>query len=60
MHITTELPKTSTIIGAVSNGLPVLDRIAASPREPVRSLRVLIGQRTGRSLFSSNGVTWRR
>ncbi|MFG1812534.1 peptidylprolyl isomerase [Kribbella sp. NPDC049174] len=36
VHTTTNLPKTSTVIGAVSNGLPVLDRIAATPREPVR------------------------
>ncbi len=43
MHTTTELPKTPTIIGAVSNGLPVLDRIAASPREPVRIVSVLVG-----------------
>jgi peptidyl-prolyl cis-trans isomerase B (cyclophilin B) len=43
VHTTTKLPKTSTIIGAVSNGLPVLARIAASPREPVRILSVLVG-----------------
>jgi hypothetical protein len=37
------LPENSTIIGAVSNGLPVLGRIAASPRQPVRVLEALIG-----------------
>jgi peptidyl-prolyl cis-trans isomerase B (cyclophilin B) len=43
VHTTADLPKTSTVIGAVSNGLPVLDRIAASPRQPVRILSVLVG-----------------
>jgi peptidyl-prolyl cis-trans isomerase B (cyclophilin B) len=38
-----DLPKNSTIIGAVSNGLPVLDRIAATPRQPVRILSALVG-----------------
>jgi cyclophilin family peptidyl-prolyl cis-trans isomerase len=43
VHTTADLPKTSTIIGAISNGLPVLDRIAATPRHPVRILSVLVG-----------------
>ncbi|TDD44308.1 hypothetical protein E1263_40985 [Kribbella antibiotica] len=36
-------PAGSTIIGAVSNGLTVLDRIAAEPRKPVQVLEVLVG-----------------
>ncbi|GAA1690269.1 peptidylprolyl isomerase [Kribbella yunnanensis] len=36
-------PAGSTIIGVVSNGLTVLDRIAADPRHPVQVLEVLIG-----------------
>jgi peptidyl-prolyl cis-trans isomerase B (cyclophilin B) len=43
VHTTADLPRTSTIIGAISNGLPVLDRIAATPRQPVRILSVLVG-----------------
>lgn len=43
VHGTDGLPKYSTIIGAVTDGLPVLDRIAASPRQPVRIIDVLIG-----------------
>ncbi len=43
VHTTTDLPKTSTIVGAVSNGLPVLDQIAATPQEPVDILNVLVG-----------------
>lgn len=38
-----DLPKTSTILGAVSNGLHVLDRIAASPQQPVQILGLLVG-----------------
>ncbi|MEV0800461.1 hypothetical protein AB0I34_22395 [Kribbella sp. NPDC050281] len=37
------LPKYCTVIGAVTDGLPVLDRIAASPQQPVRIIDVLIG-----------------
>jgi len=37
------VPKDSTVIGAVSNGLPELDRITASPRQPVHVIDVLIG-----------------
>ncbi|MFG1622835.1 peptidylprolyl isomerase [Kribbella sp. NPDC049227] len=43
VHGTDGLPKYSTVIGAVTDGLPVLDRIAASPRQPVRIIDVLIG-----------------
>jgi peptidyl-prolyl cis-trans isomerase B (cyclophilin B) len=43
VHTTAGLPKTFTIIGAVSNGLPVLDRIAADPRQQVRVISVLVG-----------------
>jgi peptidyl-prolyl cis-trans isomerase B (cyclophilin B) len=43
VHTKNDLPKTSTIIGAVSNGMPVLDRIAATPQQPVRIHSVLVG-----------------
>ena len=43
VHTTTDLPRMSAVIGAVSNGLPVLDRIAATPRQPVRILSALVG-----------------
>lgn len=33
----------SCTYAAISNGLPVLDRIAVSPQQPVRVLTVLIG-----------------
>ncbi|MFB6724706.1 peptidylprolyl isomerase [Kribbella sp. NPDC056345] len=36
-------PPNSTIIGVVSNGLTVLDRIAAEPGQPVQVLEVLVG-----------------
>jgi peptidyl-prolyl cis-trans isomerase B (cyclophilin B) len=43
VHTANGVPKNSTIIGAISNGLPVLDRIAASPQHPVKVLSVLVG-----------------
>jgi hypothetical protein len=43
VHRTTDLPKTSPIIGTISHGLPALDRIAASPQQPVRILTVQVG-----------------
>ncbi|MEV5963505.1 peptidylprolyl isomerase [Kribbella sp. NPDC051952] len=43
VHTANGVPKNSTVIGAVSNGLPVLDRIAASPQQPVKVLSVLVG-----------------
>lgn len=43
VHRADGVPTDSTVVGAISNGLPVLDRIAASPQQPVRVLSVLIG-----------------
>ncbi|MEI8411671.1 MULTISPECIES: peptidylprolyl isomerase [unclassified Kribbella] len=52
VHTTTDLPKTSTIIGAISNGLPVLDGITATPQHrsassACRSVRGLTPQVVG-------------
>ena len=38
-----DLHRTSTIIGAVTNGMPVLDRITATPNQPARIISVLVG-----------------
>ncbi|MFI7066302.1 peptidylprolyl isomerase [Kribbella sp. NPDC050124] len=40
VHMPADLPKTSTIIGTITNGLPVLDQ----SQPPLQILNVLVGQ----------------